>query len=341
MSFGWSASSNPSFIGIKSASTNSFADALRRLAEHVEEKNKTNGNRSENSNVIQLSQDSPNRINSSHVNNSMSSEQALRLYTQYIQEAERREDMRRNYLRNYPGSDGFNTNLSGFNRRVDGSDPYRFMIPHLSGPLHPSVYFQSLTQQQQQQQPRMPLPSSSLLFPNIKTTDSITRVPTQDQTDEKVESTLQPSKPKLKLFRPYDLDSPTANSRQTSPSSPTSPIIPNNPSKLPHETQTTLSFGKEKQLFNSLGLVQQSTNVLAEKSSFIETSPSVTTSEESLSIDTILTPQQDNHPDKLLSNTNDSSLSSTIKRKSVFSSNTKQSSHRKQLKHETIHKIVE
>lgn len=41
MSFSWSASSTPSFVGIKSSTTNSFADALKRLAEHVEEKNKT------------------------------------------------------------------------------------------------------------------------------------------------------------------------------------------------------------------------------------------------------------------------------------------------------------
>ena len=40
MSFGWPASSNPPFTGLKSGPTNSFADALKRLAEHVEEKNK-------------------------------------------------------------------------------------------------------------------------------------------------------------------------------------------------------------------------------------------------------------------------------------------------------------
>jgi hypothetical protein len=40
MSFSWSASSSP-FSGIKPVTTtNSFADALKRLAEHVEEKNK-------------------------------------------------------------------------------------------------------------------------------------------------------------------------------------------------------------------------------------------------------------------------------------------------------------
>ncbi len=41
MSFSWSASSSPSFTGMKPVATNSFADALKRLAEHVEEKNKT------------------------------------------------------------------------------------------------------------------------------------------------------------------------------------------------------------------------------------------------------------------------------------------------------------
>jgi hypothetical protein len=40
MSFSWSTSSNSPFAGIKPATTNSFADALKRLAEHVEEKNK-------------------------------------------------------------------------------------------------------------------------------------------------------------------------------------------------------------------------------------------------------------------------------------------------------------
>jgi hypothetical protein len=40
MSFSWSTSSSSSFAGIKPAPTNSFADALKRLAEHVEEKNK-------------------------------------------------------------------------------------------------------------------------------------------------------------------------------------------------------------------------------------------------------------------------------------------------------------
>jgi hypothetical protein len=40
MSFSWSTASSPSFAGIKPVTTNSFADALKRLAEHVEEKNK-------------------------------------------------------------------------------------------------------------------------------------------------------------------------------------------------------------------------------------------------------------------------------------------------------------
>jgi hypothetical protein len=40
MSFSWSTPSTSSFAGLKPATTNSFADALKRLAEHVEEKNK-------------------------------------------------------------------------------------------------------------------------------------------------------------------------------------------------------------------------------------------------------------------------------------------------------------
>jgi len=80
---------------------------------------------------------------------------------------------------------------------------------------------------------------------------------------------------------------------------------------LPDESQIATSSGKEKQLFNSLGLAQQSTDVKSEKSLFTETSPSITTDEESTPIETILT-QQDNHPDK------------SLKRKSSFSSNRKQ-----------------
>ena len=41
MSFYWSASSSSSFAAIKPVATNSFADALKRLAEHVEKKKKT------------------------------------------------------------------------------------------------------------------------------------------------------------------------------------------------------------------------------------------------------------------------------------------------------------
>jgi hypothetical protein len=107
MSFSWSASSSPSFVGIKPAPTNSFADALKRLAEHVEEKNRNSksihhkyiffhyyfhfhflvdANNGETSGLVRSPTDLPNRIISSHVNNSISPEQALRLYTQYIHE---------------------------------------------------------------------------------------------------------------------------------------------------------------------------------------------------------------------------------------------------------------
>ena len=106
MSFSWSTSSLSPFAGLKPATTNSFADALRRLAEHVEEKNKNSkfhsfhlskidtdsistkvdANSGETSVLIQSSTDLPNRINPSYVNNSIPPEQALRLYTQYIQE---------------------------------------------------------------------------------------------------------------------------------------------------------------------------------------------------------------------------------------------------------------
>jgi len=154
------------------------------------------------------------------------------------------------------------------------------------------------------------------------------------------------SKPKSKLFRPYDLDSPNSNSHQTSPSSPTatkkstpSPsTFPSTTSAFPDESQTITSAGKEKQLFNSLGLVQQSTDIISENSSFIETSPSITISEDSTSIETIST-QQDNHLDKSVSVIKDSSSSNKLKRKSFCSSN--KSSNRKQSKIDTIHNTVE
>ncbi len=43
-------------------------------------------NNGETSTLVQSSTDFPNRINPSYVNNSIPPEQALRLYTQYIQE---------------------------------------------------------------------------------------------------------------------------------------------------------------------------------------------------------------------------------------------------------------
>ncbi|CAF0853838.1 unnamed protein product [Rotaria sordida] len=340
MSFSWSASSSPSFVGIKPTTTNSFADALKRLAEHVEEKNKNiDSNNIGNSNLVQSSIDFPNRMIPYHVNNSILPDQTLRLYTQYMHEAERREDMRRRYLRVYGGSNGPNINLPILNRRLDITDPYRFMVPHLSSLLHPPTYLQLPTQQTRLTQP------APFLLPNIKTTDTTIRIPIQENTDKKSsEQSSHLSKPKLKLFRPYDLDSRNSNSNQTSPSSPTvtkkstpSPsTCVNSNSTISDESQTVTSFGKEKQLFNTLGLVQQSTDILTEKSSFIQTSPS----ESSTAIETIFT-QQDNHLDNSLSNTKDSSLSATFKRKSAFSSNTQNSSNRKQLKIDKIHNNVE
>jgi hypothetical protein len=105
------------------------------------------------------------------------------------------------------------------------------------------------------------------------------------------------------------------------------------------ESQTTTSSGKEKQLFNSLGLVQQSTDVTPENSSHIGTSPSITKIEDSSSNEMIL-PQQDNHLDQSLSNTKDSSLSATHKRKSGSSSNRKKSPNRKQSKIDIIRNAV-
>ncbi|CAF3335542.1 unnamed protein product [Rotaria sp. Silwood1] len=323
MSFSWSTSSSPSFAGIKPASTNSFADALKRLAEHVEEKNKNNANNIGNSSLVQSSIDFPNRMFSCHVNNSMSPEQTLRLYTQYIHEIERREDMRRRYLRVYGGSNGPSINL-----------------PILNSLLHSPAYLQLLTQPTRLTQP------APFSLTNVKTIDTTPRIPIQENTDKKSsEQISQLSKPKLKLFRPYDLDTPNSNSHQASPSSPNvtkkSTLSPSTCSNsnltISDESQQTVSSsGKEKQLFNTLGLVQQSTDLLTEKSSLIETVPL----EDSTSNETVFT-QEDNRLDNILSNTKDSSLFVTLKRKSVFSSNTQNSPNRKQSKIDKIHNAVE
>jgi hypothetical protein len=98
------------------------------------------------------------------------------------------------------------------------------------------------------------------------------------------------------------------------------------------ELKTATSSGKEKQLFNSLGLVQQSADALSEKSSFIETSPSMTISEDSTSTETNTT-QQDNGIEKSLSNRKVSSSPTKLKRKS--NSVSKNSSNRKQSKIDT------
>ncbi|CAF0796709.1 unnamed protein product [Rotaria sp. Silwood1] len=341
MSFSWSTSSSPSFAGIKPASTNSFADALKRLAEHVEEKNKNiDANNIGNSSLVQSSIDFPNRMFSCHVNNSMSPEQTLRLYTQYIHEIERREDMRRRYLRVYGGSNGPSINLPILNRRSDVIDPYRFTAPHLSSLLHSPAYLQLLTQPTRLTQP------APFSLTNVKTIDTTPRIPIQENTDKKSsEQISQLSKPKLKLFRPYDLDTPNSNSHQASPSSPNvtkkSTLSPSTCSNsnltISDESQQTVSSsGKEKQLFNTLGLVQQSTDLLTEKSSLIETVPL----EDSTSNETVFT-QEDNRLDNILSNTKDSSLFVTLKRKSVFSSNTQNSPNRKQSKIDKIHNAVE
>ncbi|CAF3678616.1 unnamed protein product [Rotaria socialis] len=316
MSFNWSASSNPLFTGIKPATTNSFADALKRLAEHVEQKNKIDASNGGTSSLVQLSTDFSNRMIPCHVNNSTLPEETLRLCTQYVHEAERREDIRRRYLRTYGTPHNSNINTPPLSRRPDVTDPYRFMAPHLSSLLHPSAYLQLLAQQTKISQ------TSQFLLPTINKTDVTPRIPIQEKIQKRLsEQPSEISKPKLKLFRPYDLDdSPTSKSHQTSPSSPSattnkkstsSPLsCSNSNSTISDESQTTTPSGKEKQLFNSLGLVQQSTDLIP------ETSPqSIAIGEDAASMD-----------DNILSHTKDSSsLSITYKRKSVFSSNRKQS----------------
>lgn len=103
MSFSWSSPINPpSIVGLKP--TTSFADALKRLAEHVEQKNRTSKSlfsivtrgkklflleetkANENSSLVHLSNDFSNRSTLTNENNGISSEQALRLYTQCVQE---------------------------------------------------------------------------------------------------------------------------------------------------------------------------------------------------------------------------------------------------------------
>ena len=96
------------------------------------------------------------------------------------------------------------------------------------------------------------------------------------------------------------------------------------------ESPKVTSSGKEKQLFNSLGLAQQSNDAKSEGTLCIEKSSSITKDEQS-PIETILR-QPDNQLDGPIFSTIDASLSSTLKRKSVFTSNTQHSSNRKQSK---------
>ena len=135
------------------------------------------------------------------------------------------------------------------------------------------------------------------------------------------------SKPKSKLFRPYDLDSPNSTAHQTLPPSPTAPkkFSPpsSNTSIFLNDLQTTASSGKEKQLFNSLGLAQQPTDSPSEKS------PSVTISDDSASIE-ITAAQQDDGVEKSPSNRKPPSSPNKLKRKSNPAS--KKSSNRKQSK---------
>ena len=92
----------------------SFADALKRLAEHVEQKNKTSKTQANRRNLhplsdffavemnstgiasyIQSTADVPHRTMSSHSNSSMSPEETLRLYTQFIHEVKLISRMRK------------------------------------------------------------------------------------------------------------------------------------------------------------------------------------------------------------------------------------------------------
>ena len=153
MSFSWSTSSISSFAGMKPAPTNSFADALKRLAEHVEEKNKTSKFEMVSLHfialyLIQLMQIivellrlflfnhqsifliesiHPMSIIPYHRNkhydciHNICKKYGGRLcpqeFSQLLQfQAERREDLRRSYVRSYNGSDNTNMNLPMFNR---------------------------------------------------------------------------------------------------------------------------------------------------------------------------------------------------------------------------------
>jgi len=181
---------------------------------------------------------------------------------------ERRDDLRRYYLRNYPTTADSVPN-----------NPCRFLSPNLSSLIHPSLYLQTINQQQQQSQIRLlpPLPPSPLLS-NTKTIDTTisSSIPAADSLEKKSEVCRllfnnkkiniyiefhfpfqTSSKSKSKLFRPYDLDSPTTSiSPSTSTTKKSSTPSPNNPSS--DDFSSMPSSGKEKQLLNSLGLVQPS-----------------------------------------------------------------------------------
>lgn len=148
--------------------------------------------------------------------------------------------------------------------------------------------------------------------------------------------TPQTSKLPLKLFRPYELDGPEIKARQVSSSSTAKQSIPspsissNNVLNIfeenrPPSSSSSSSSGREKQLFNSLGLVQPSTDLIADKSSIIadqsQSSPSISSNEET-------SPRSDIEAEK------HSPDSTNMKRKSIFTypNPNKTSSYRKQFK---------
>ena len=120
------------------------------------------------------------------------------------------------------------------------------------------------------------------------------------------------------------MDSPNSTSHQPSSPTATKKSLPS-PSTFPNTPPTFLdtssSSGKEKQLFNSLGLVQQSTDLSSEPS------PVVSTNEDSISIDTMTAASDESNSE---TDQKESPAPVKFKRKSI--SPEKTSSHRKQSK---------
>jgi hypothetical protein len=97
-----------------------------------------------------------------------------------------------------------------------------------------------------------------------------------------------------------------------------------------------MSSGKEKDLLDSLGLVQSTIDNSSEDASStddtIQVSPSMITSDDSISNDILLSKDDEKISSSIHMNINHECLSTNIKRKSMLTSSNKSLSQRKQIK---------